>query len=184
MAIDFNSAPEQRSFDLIPDGTVVTVQTKIRPGNAGPDGMLRRTNNGDAEMLDFEFTVFGGKYDKRKFWDLLVVSGTTDGHAQAANISLGKLRAIVESARGIKPNDVSEAAKAARTLSGYEEVDGLRFIAKVGVEPARGEYKAKNFLARVVTPDEKDWHQVEQVAAKPAEAAPATNVIVKPAWAQ
>ena len=36
---DFNDAGEQNSFDVIPDGTIVTVQLTIRPGGAGKDGM-------------------------------------------------------------------------------------------------------------------------------------------------
>ena len=60
-------------------------------------------------------------------------------------------------------------------------------MAKIGVEPARGEYKAKNILAEVITPDRKEWHPIEQEA-KPAATATAStgNVtpIAKPAWAQ
>ena len=36
--------------------------------------------------------------------------------------------------------------------------------AKLGVEPAKGDYKAKNILAEVITPDRKEWHPVEQEA--------------------
>jgi hypothetical protein len=97
-----------------------------------------------------------------------------------------RLRAILESARGIKPTDVSEVAKKARVAE-YTEFDGSRFIAKIGVEPARGEYKAKNILGEVITPDRKEWHPISRQEAKPAKAtAAAGNVapIAKPAWAQ
>ncbi len=182
MTFDYNQAGEQRSFDVIPDKTVAVVQLTIRPGAAGPDGILRRSKTGEAEMLDCELIVVGGPYDKRKFWELMTLSGTTDGHAQAADISHSKLRAILEFARGIKPTDVSEAAKKARVAE-YADFDGIRFVAQIGVEPAKGDYRAKNFLAQVITPDRKEWQPVEQ-AAKPAEPArPASNVIVKPAWA-
>jgi hypothetical protein len=40
------------------------------------------------------------------------VAGTTSGHAEAGEISRNTLRAILESARGIKPDDKSEAAAA------------------------------------------------------------------------
>ena len=92
----------------------------------------------------------------------MVLSGTTDGHAQAAEITRTKLRAILESARGIKPADVSEAAVKARRAE-FDEFDGIRFIAKIAVEPARGDYKAKNILGDVITPDRKEWHPVEQL---------------------
>jgi hypothetical protein len=184
MSYDFNTAGEQRSFDVIPDKTVAVVQLNIRPGDAGEDGLLKRSKTGEAEGLDCELVVVGGEYDKRKFWDWMTVSGTTDGHAQAADISRRKLRAILESARGIKPTDVSEAAKKAR-LAEYSDFDGIRFLAQIGVEPAKGDYRAKNFLAQIITPERKEWQPVEQVT-KPAPA-PAgekpSNVIVKPVWA-
>ena len=182
---DFNTATEQQVFDLIPNGEIAVVQMRIRPGNAGEDGMLKRSKSGEAEMLDLEFVIVEGKYAKRKFWTNMVVSGTTAGHATAGDITRGKLRAILESARGIKPTDVSEAAKEARNVSGYEDFDGLRFIAKIGVEKGTNGYKDKNVLERVITPEMKEWHQVEQVdqAAAPSTPDNDRNKIVKPKWA-
>jgi hypothetical protein len=183
--VDYNQAGAQRSFDVIPDGTIVVVQINIRPGDTGADGLLKRSNNGQAEGLDAEFTVVEGEYAKRKFWSFMVVSGTTDGHEQAADITRRRLRAILESAKGIKPEDVSEAAKAARNAE-YADFDGLRFMCRLGIEPARGDYKAKNIIAEVVTPDRKEWHAIEQQpkaerAKKGADNAP--TPITKPAWA-
>jgi hypothetical protein len=184
MSYDFNTAGEQRSFDVIADKTVAVVQLNIRPGDAGEGGLLKRSNNGQAEGLDCELIVVGGPYDKRKFWDWMTVRGTTDGHATAADITHRKLRAIIESARGIKPTDVSEAAKKAR-IAEYHEFDGIRFLAQIGVEPARSDYRAKNFLAQIITPERREWQPVEQAAQPtPAATAKPSNVIEKPAWAQ
>jgi hypothetical protein len=187
MTYDYNSAGEQRSFDVIPADTVVVVEMSIRPGNAGEGGILKRTKNGDAEGLDAELTVVeGDKYVKRKFWAFMLVSGTTDGHTQAADITTRCLRAVLESARGIKPTDVSEAAKKAR-VAGYADFDGIRFMVKVGVEPARGEFKAKNIIGEVITPERREWHAIEQEP-KPAPTATAATgnatPIAKPPWAQ
>jgi hypothetical protein len=156
----------------------------IRPGDAGEGGLLKRSKAGDAQGIDAEFIVVEGGYAKRKFWGFLITSGTTDGHAQAAEITMRRLRAILESARGIKPTDISEAAKKARVAE-YSDFDGIRFVAKIGVEPARGDYKAKNILAEAITPDRKVWHPVNQEA-KPAANTATSNVtsIAKPAWAQ
>jgi hypothetical protein len=101
MTYDYNTAGEQRSFDVIPDGTIAVVQMNIRPGGAGENGLLKRSKNGDCEGLDVEHIVVEGDYAKRKVWSFMVVSGTTNGHAQAADITARKLRAILESARGI-----------------------------------------------------------------------------------
>ena len=116
----------------------------------------------------------------------MVLSGTTDGHEEAADITKRRLRAILESARGIKPQDISEAAKAARNAE-FAEFHGLRFMCKLGVEPARGEYKAKNNIAEVITPDRKEWHAIEQQPkSEEAKKGGADNTpapITKPAWA-
>jgi hypothetical protein len=82
-----------------------------------------------------------------------------------------------------EPSPSDEAAKKAR-LADYEDFDGLRFVGKLGIEKGTGDYKDKNVLAEVITPDRKEWHAVEQVpAAKPSPASPATP-IAKPAWAK
>jgi hypothetical protein len=181
---DFNTASEQRDYDVIPDKTVAVVQLKIRDGNAGPDGLLKRSKSGEAEGLDCEFTVVEGPYAKRKFFGFYVLSGATDGHIQAADITRSRLRAILESARGIKPTDVSEAAKQARVAE-LRDFDGIRFLARIGVEPAKGEYRAKNILLSVITPDQKEWRPIEQVEQPLMHAMPAdAKAIVKPAWAQ
>jgi hypothetical protein len=185
-AFDFNTATEQRDFDVIPDKTIAVVQLNIRAGNAGEGGLLRRSKNGEAEGIDAEFVVVEGPYAKRKFFAFMVLSGTTDGHAQAADITRSRLRAILESARGVKPTDVSEAGKKARVAE-YRDFDGIRFMARIGVEPAKGDYKAKNILASVITPDQKEWRPIEQVEQPLLHAAavtPASKTIIKPAWAQ
>jgi hypothetical protein len=186
-AFDFNSVDEQLNFDVIPDGTIVVVQLKIREGNAGENGLLRRSKSGEAEGLDCEFTVVEGPHTKRKIFGFYVLSGTTDGHAQAADITKRRLRAILESARGIKPADVSEAAKKARVAE-YRDFDGIRFVTRLGVEPAKGDYRAKNILASVITPDMKEWRPVEQVEQPLMHSAPEAKAeataIVTPAWAK
>src|SRR5262245_50655059 len=116
---DFNEAPLQREIDLIPHNTIATLQMTVRPGGAGEDGMLKRSQDGGCEMLDVELTVVDGQFARRKLWERFVLAGTTDGHAKAAEISRGKLRAILESARGIKPDDVSPQARAARTVKAF-----------------------------------------------------------------
>jgi hypothetical protein len=192
---DYSDAQSQREIELVPAGTITTLQLTIRPGNAGEDGLLRRSLDGLSEMLDCEFIVVDGQFAKRKLWERFVLAGTTDGHAKAAEISRGKLRAILESARGIKPDDVSPKARAARTAP-LKAFDGMRFIGKIGIEKGKekdngdGNYPDRNILLTVITPDRKDWHAVEQVphsvppSTSPAGSTPpAQPHISKPAWA-
>src|SRR5262249_7441432 len=103
MAFDYTNAPVQREFTPIPHGTAVPLSMHIEPGNAGEDSMLTRSKDGSCEMLNVVFTVIDGEYKGRKFWQSFVMQGTTSGHAQAREISLTTLRAIVDSAKGLDP---------------------------------------------------------------------------------
>lgn len=191
---DYNEAPQQREIDLIPHNTTATLQLTIRPGGAGEDGLLRRSQDGLCEMLDCEFTIVDGPFVKRKLWERFVLAGTTDGHAKAVEISRGKLRAILELAHGIKPDDVSPQARAARTVK-LAEFDGMRFIGKIGIEKGKdkgngaGSYPDRNVLLAVITPGRKDWRAVEQEPRPPRSpisggaAAAAPAAINKPEWA-
>jgi hypothetical protein len=143
-------------------------------------------------MLDCEFVVVEGEHVKRKLWSHMVISGTEDGHAQAADITTRTLRAILECARGIKPTDVSEAAKKARDAE-YDEFDGNRFLCKLGIEPAKEvdgrQFGARNILppGAVITPDMKEWHPIEQQPKSAKSAGSDGNApvpIKKPDWAK
>jgi len=46
--LNFNEADAQRSFDVIPDGTLATVHLSVR-GSAGEGGWLRRSKDGNSE---------------------------------------------------------------------------------------------------------------------------------------
>src|SRR5260370_1855495 len=195
MTLDFNTAGPQRNCGIIPADTIVTLHMTVRSGGAGDGGWLKRSKAGDSEALDCEFTVVDGEFAKRKFWTLFTVAGTTEGQATAADVSRRRLRAMLESARGIKPDDKSDAANAARRTERWGAFDGLRFIGRIGIEPAKENVKAKNTLAEVIVPGRKEWHHVDQVtkpdntptpggsAAAVPHPASVTPAIARPQWA-
>jgi hypothetical protein len=195
MALDFTNVGDQRSFEVIPENTIVTVQMAVRPGNVGEGGWLTRANTdkGVSEHLNCEFVVVDGPHAKRKFWNRYTVNGTN--HAEAIDISARQLKAILQSARGVRPKDESEVAKAALRLQSYGDFDGLRFMARLGVEPPKNGYDAKNTIKEVITPEKTDWKKIEQIdrdllgtatnTAAPAQpSAPPANAIARPQWAQ
>src|SRR5260370_28836991 len=159
---DCNDAGPQKSFDIIPADTIATLHMTVKSGGAGEDGWLRRSKDGGSEALDCEFTIIDGEFAKRKFWTLLTVAGTTEGHATAADSTRRCLLAMLESARGIRPDDKSDAAKEARRTKSWGDFDGLRFIGRIGIEAAKGGYRAKNTLLKVITPDRRGGHHGEQ----------------------
>jgi hypothetical protein len=157
MPRDFTDVPSQ----LIPEGTIATVSMHILTGNVGEDGMLTRSKDGACELLHSEFTLVDGPCKDRRFWQHMVVEGTTDGQKQMAVRNLGVLKAILDSALNLQPKDESAEARKARTVS-YKWFEGKSFIAKIGIEEGSGGYPDKNILAGVITPDKKDYHPVEQ----------------------
>ena len=158
---NLNDAGEQRSFDVVPNNVICTVQMTIKPGGAGPGGWLTRAQNGNSEHLNCEFVVVDGPHAKRKFWNRYTVVG--DNHATAIEISRKALKAILESARGIKPKDESDAAKVARTPQGWDDFDQLRFVVRVGIEPPKDGYDAKNVIKEIITPERQVWTKPEQI---------------------
>jgi len=197
MPYDYTNAPPPRDFDLIPHNSVATVGLHIRPGGVGEDNALTRTKSGDAEMLSCQFTVTDGPFKGRKFWENWILEGVSDGHARSAEINRGTIKAILDSAFGIKPDDKGLQARAARTKR-LGELEGLVFIAKIGVEKGKpkpdgsGNWPDRNILAGVITPDRKEWHPLDQHnlpldgkhEAQAAQTEPAsTAVIPRPDWA-
>ena len=119
-------------------------------------------------MLVAEFTVCDGPYKGRKIWERMILVGSTPGHAQAIDISRGTLKAILDATRGLKPDDMSDAARAARTVE-LRDFEGATFLAKLGIEkggPVKdkpGEFwPDKNTLVMVITNDKTEWHPIDQ----------------------
>jgi hypothetical protein len=148
--------------------------------------VAEEVQDGKSVGLDCEFTILDGEFKGRKVSSRLTVDGTSEGHKQAADFTLATLRAIVESARGVKPDDTSEVAKAARFVSGWGDLDGIRFLGRIGIQPAKGEFAAKNTLHEVITPERKGYRLVEQVNLAPRTAAAPVKAkqVERPAWAQ
>ncbi len=187
---DYNTADVGGgSFELIPADTIAKVALAIRPGGEGEGGWLTQSKSSDAQYLNCEFVVLDGPYDKRKFWGNLTVSGgkvNEDGSSIAGNITRATLRAILESARNVRPDDESDTAKRTRLVQGYGDFNGMEFWARVGIEPARDQYAAKNKLACAITPDKPEYGKSTdgpQAAAATAASGGAAVPAQTPAWA-
>src|SRR5262245_56279546 len=189
MAFDYSDPPPSKFEPKIPERTTAAVVIHIKPGGVGEDGMLTRSKEGDCEMLAIVFTVADGTYKGEKWPEWWVLEGTTDGHAKAGEITRRKLKGVLDSAFGLDPNDKSPEARARRTIS-LRQLEGMVFMAEIGIAKGSGDYSAKNILAAVITKDRKDWRPVEQPppfngggaasSATPPQSAPP---IQRPGWA-
>ena len=203
---DFQDAdPQQSGFDLIPKGAVVPVRMTIKPG--GYDDPSQGWGGGYATesfetgsiYLAAEFVVTAGDHAKRKMWSnicLLSKKGPTWGQMGRSFI-----RAALNSARNVHPQDNSPQAAAARRIQGFHELDGLEFLARVDIEKdSKGQ--DRNVVKIAVEPDHPDYAKLMGVpskasgsansgaptqAAAPAYQAPTPQrppVTGKPSWAQ
>ncbi len=194
--MNFCDAEEQSSGDVIPHKTLAKVHMKIRPGGyddpakGWTGGYATRSETTGAIYLDCEFTVIGGKYSKRKVWSLIGLHSPKGPTWEQMGRSF--IRAALESARGIKPGDTSEAAMKARQISGFADLDGLEFVVQIDVEKAEegSGYDDKNKINNVITQTHKDYAALMAgtapvESAPTTQAAPATNGVGGvPAWAQ
>ena len=201
MTFDMNDVAPQQSGDLIPDGTFAKLVMTLRKGGAdgmseADRGLLKVSNQpgSDVLTLDAEFTVAEGPHARRKFWQNFTVQGgklDEQGQSIGWKISKGQFRAMIDSALGLNPEDMSEEAKAKRVLRGLADLDGISFVAKIQIESSRNPaYKDANKLDHVVLPTAPEWQKVmagEPVPAQPSNkprsaAAPAQSAT--PAWGQ
>jgi hypothetical protein len=186
--------------ELIPDGTFAKIRLSIRPGGVNGSvpmdaGLLKGSTESDAKMLDCEFTVIEGPFLRRKFWQNFTVAGgklDDKGQSKGWNISKASFRAMVDSALGLSPKDMSETAKAKRLIQGLKQLDGITFAARIMVEPANDpKYRDQNRLANVVLPDEEKYAAImkgeavepDPVNAKPRKSAANSMAQNAPAWA-
>jgi len=175
--MDFNGADSQdAAFDLIPANTLVKVGLTIRPGGAGPEGWLTQSRTSTALYLNTEAVVLDGQYARRRIYTRIGFKGKSvneRGEDTYANRGRAMIRGILESARGIKAGDQSEAARAARMVRSLGDLNGIDFVAKIGVEKDRDnpEDAGRNVIKAAIGPDHGQYLTVMGSAPVPPTAA-------------
>jgi len=176
--LDMNDAEPQKSGELIPDGTFAKISMTIRRGGIDGQGdtdkgLLKASNSpgSDVRLLDCEFTLVEGAHARRKFWQVFTVSGgkvDEQGVSIGWKISKSTFRAMIDSALGLNPEDMSDAAKQKRMLRGLADLSGITFVGKIKIEPSDDDrYGDNNKLDRVVLPSEAEWQKVMNGEAVP-----------------
>jgi hypothetical protein len=176
----------QQDRSLIPEA-VYKFRLEIQPGNAGDGGWLKAAKtNLRLLMLATVNTVVAGDHTKRKVWDYTSVDfdesehpdlpvlerDKLDGYRESVRIGRNKIRAMIDSALGLMPNDHSEEAEAARdaALESWEKLDGLTFWAQTRNLPASNGYKPKTVIDYIITPDLPDYPKQSKAVTAPAPA--------------
>ncbi|MGH1471601.1 MAG: hypothetical protein ACRBCS_10435 [Cellvibrionaceae bacterium] len=192
---DFNSAEDQNNFDVIPKGTLVKVRMTIRPGGyddasqGWTGGYATQSMTTGSVYLNCEFVVLDGPYAKRKMWSLIGLHSPKG--PEWANMGRAFVKGILNSSRGLHPQDNSPQAQQARRIQGFVDLDGIEFVAKVELDKDQNG-DDKNVIKTAITPDHKDYAAVSgntvQAAAstQPASSpqASASAPTGRPSWAQ
>lgn len=196
---DFNDAEQQQSsFDLIPKNTEVKVRMTLIPGGYSDPaqgwthGWATQSENTSSVYLSAEFVVLEGPFAKRKFWSLIGLYSSKG--PEWTNMGRSLIRAALNSARNIHPDDNGPQAQAARQIAQFGDLDGLVFAARVDIEKdSRGD--DRNTLRQVIEPGHKAYLGVMKsnavingtlvnpsAGAKPVASGPLPTG--KPGWAQ
>lgn len=157
---DFNDADNQSSFDLIPAKTHAKVRMTLKPGGVDnphmgwTGGYATRSQTTGSVYLNAEFVVLAGPFARRKVWSLIGLH--SEKGPEWANIGRSFLRAALNSARNIHPQDQSPQAQQARCIQGFQDLDGLEFVVRIDVEPdQKGEHR--NQIRTVIQPDHPEY---------------------------
>lgn len=154
---DFNDAKTVSS--IIPKGTLAKVRLCIRPGghddpSQGWTGGYATRGSTGAVYLNGEFTVLEGPYARRKIFTLIGLYSPKG--PEWGNMGRAFVRGMLNSARGLSDKDVSPQAQAARRITGFADLDGLEFVARIDVgTDTNGD--EKNEIRAAVTPDHKGY---------------------------
>ena len=206
---DFNDARPVNN--VIPKGTLAKVRMTIRPGGfddaaqGWTGGYATRGTTGSV-YLNAEFTVLHGPYARRKIFSLIGLYSPKG--PDWGNMGRALVRGILNSARGLSDNDKSPEAQNARRISGFADLDGVEFVARIDVgSDTNGD--EKNEIRAAVTRDHKDYAALmgggptaasgytptpvyapvasvtTSAPAAPSTAAPAiSSSVIRPTWAQ
>lgn len=188
---DFNDAKAVSS--LIPKGTLAKVRLTIRPGghddpSQGWTGGYATRGSTGAVYLNGEFTVLEGPYARRKIFTLIGLYSPKG--PEWGNMGRAFVRGMLNSARGLSDKDMSPQAQAARRITGFADLDGLEFVARIDVgTDTNGD--EKNEVRAAVTPDHKGYTAVMGTApltpspsASPVLPGPGPATGVRPSWAR
>lgn len=163
--MDFNGADTQdAAFDLIPANTLVRVTLTIRPGGAGPEGWLTQSKTSTALYLNTEAIIMEGPFARRRIYTRIGFRGknASSGDDTYGNRGRALIRGILESARGIKAEDQSDAARSARMIRSLGELSGLEFVARIGIErdKDRPDEPGRNVIKAAIGPAHGDYARV------------------------
>jgi hypothetical protein len=172
MTFNYNDADDQDDRSTIPNGPY-RLKIALKRGGHGSDGMLRlAVKNLRGLMLECTYTVVNhAEHSGHKIKDYITVafdetdsidlppieSGKLENYRTSVRMGRARVKAILNSAFGLDPDDKSEAAQAKRNITNHGALTGLIFWGEIDTKPAANGYGPKNVLVRVIVPGDDDY---------------------------
>ena len=157
--LNFAGAMRAPQYPLIKEGTLAKVRLDIQQGgfndeSAGWTKDMATKGTTGAVYLKCEFKILDGKFQGRKIWSLIGLhSPKGDKYKMMGRVFI---KEILESSRGIDPNDESEAANKKRSITSLADLDDSIFVAEINIGTnQKGE--GKNEIKKAITPDHQDY---------------------------
>ena len=158
---NFNDADTQSSYDLIPAKTLAKVRMTLKPGGVDNPAMgwtggyaTRNLDTGSA-YLSAEFVILEGPFAKRKVWSMIGLH--SEKGPEWANMGRAFVRALLNSARGIQPQDQSPQAQQARCIQSFADLDGIEFVARIDIDKGQRGGDERNVIRTAIEPNHKDY---------------------------
>ena len=160
---DFNDAKEPMNLGVIPKNTTAKARVSILRGGyidatqGWTDGCATHSKHTGAVYLQCKFVILAGEYAKRHVWHMIGLHSPKGD--TWADMGRTFIKSLLNSAHNIQPNDQSDAAKQARMIQSFADLDGLVAVIKIGVD-ADNDGGERNTINAVVTPDFKEYSKV------------------------
>jgi hypothetical protein len=151
-------------FELIPMDTIVRAIITIKPNAVTmPEfsnvPIFKASQTTSAKWLEVEYTIIGGQFDKRKFWQNHFFDGDAkddSGVSKSKKIGLQWLKSVVESHNDISAFDASPQAQAVRQIDmqkgGVASINAMNVCVKIGIEKSNDPmYSDKNRCKVILT---------------------------------
>jgi hypothetical protein len=158
--------PSCHRASLIEDGTVAEVSLRIKRGgynepDQGWTDECATANKNGAAWLDCEFEIIVGELAGKKFRSLIGLH--TPKGPWWGNEGRRTIRNILNSAHSLLNEDYSHEATSARRLKSLAELDGLTFLAEIGVRKGKDGLEA-NELSAALTPDDECFSSTKRAS--------------------
>jgi hypothetical protein len=173
---DLNEAEPQRGRNEPIPPDVYCLRVKVK--DAGVNNVLHLAKNLRTSHLKLEDTIVGGEYDGYRIFDYVtldfddteytdiddpppITPQQADNYRTAVRRGRSRLKAIVDSAYGLDPNDMSEKAKATRReiSDDLTRLDGLVFWAQVEIRKGSDGYGDSNCVDFIIVPGDPAYPQ-------------------------